>query len=133
MLAFICDAYDEEEITNEKGKTETRVVMHFHPRIAPVKVGVFPLLKNKPELVAKAMEVRALLQPYMTVFYDETGAIGRRYRRQDEIGTPYCVTIDFETIDDDQVTIRDRDSMHQSRVPVSELVDILKDKLEHAW
>ncbi len=67
VLAFICDAYDEEEITNEKGKTETRVVMHFHPRIAPAKVGVFPLLKNKPELVAKAMEVRAMLQPHMTV------------------------------------------------------------------
>ena len=98
VLAFICDAYEEEEITNEKGKTETRVVMRFHPRIAPVKVGVFPLLKNKPELVAKAMEVRAMLQPYMTVFYDETGAIGRRYRRQDEVGTPFGVTIDFDTI-----------------------------------
>ena len=98
VLAFICDAYDEEEITNEKGKTETRVVMRFHPRIAPVKAGVFPLLKNKPELVAKAMEVRALLQPHMAVFYDETGAIGRRYRRQDEAGTPFGVTIDFDTI-----------------------------------
>ena len=131
VLAFLCDAYDEEEITNEKGKTETRVVMHFHPRIAPVKVGVFPLLKNKPELVAKAMEVRALLQPYMTVFYDETGAIGRRYRRQDEVGTPFGVTIDFDTIGEngdatkDTVTLRDRDSMEQRRVKIEDLLGIL--------
>jgi glycyl-tRNA synthetase len=131
VLAFICDAYDEEEITNEKGKTETRVVMHFHPRIAPVKVGVFPLLKNKPELVAKAMEVRALLQPYMTVFYDETGAIGRRYRRQDEVGTPFGVTIDFDTIGEngdatkDTVTLRDRDSMEQRRIKIEDLLGIL--------
>ena len=131
VLAFICDAYDEEEITNEKGKTETRIVMHFHPRIAPVKVGVFPLLKNKPELVAKAMEVRALLQPYMTVFYDETGAIGRRYRRQDEVGTPFGVTIDFDTIGEngdatkDTITLRDRDSMEQRRVKIEDLLGIL--------
>jgi glycyl-tRNA synthetase len=135
VLAFICDAYDEEEITNEKGKVETRVVMHFHPRIAPVKVGVFPLLKNKPELVAKAMEVRALLQPYMTVFYDETGAIGRRYRRQDEVGTPFGVTIDFDTIGEngdetkDTVTLRDRDSMEQRRVKIEDLLAILQKEI----
>ena len=131
VLAFICDAFDEEEITNEKGKTETRTVMRFHPRIAPVKVGVFPLLKNKPELVAKAMEVRALLQPYMTVFYDETGAIGRRYRRQDEVGTPFGVTIDFDTIGEngeenkDTVTLRERDSMEQRRVKIDDLLSLL--------
>ena len=135
VLAFICDAYDEEEITNEKGKTETRVVMRFHPRIAPVKVGVFPLLKNKPELVAKAMEVRALLQPYMTVFYDETGAIGRRYRRQDEVGTPFGVTIDFDTIGEngdetkDTVTLRERDSMEQRRVKIEDLLGILLEEI----
>jgi glycyl-tRNA synthetase len=131
VLAFICDAYDEEEITNEKGKTEMRVVMRFHPRIAPVKVGVFPLLKNKPDLVAKAMEIRALLQPHMTVFYDETGAIGRRYRRQDEAGTPFGVTIDFDTIGENgeenknTVTLRERDSMKQRRVKIDDLLDIL--------
>ena len=131
VLAFICDAFDEEEVTNDKGKTETRTVMRFHPRIAPVKVGVFPLLKNKPELVAKAMEIRAMLQPYMTVFYDETGAIGRRYRRQDEVGTPFGVTIDFDTIGDngeenkDTVTLRERDSMEQRRVSVDDLLNIL--------
>ena len=131
VLAFICDAFDEEEVTNDKGKTETRTVMRFHPRIAPVKVGVFPLLKNKPELVAKAMEIRAMLQPYMTVFYDETGAIGRRYRRQDEVGTPFGVTIDFDTIGEngeenkDTVTLRERDSMEQRRVSVDDLLNIL--------
>ena len=131
VLAFICDAFDEEEVTNDKGKTETRTVMRFHPRIAPVKVGVFPLLKNKPELVAKAMEIRAMLQPYMTVFYDETGAIGRRYRRQDEVGTPFGVTIDFATIGEngeenkDTVTLRERDSMEQRRVSVDDLLNIL--------
>ena len=109
--------------------------MHFHPRIAPVKVGVFPLLKNKPELVAKAMEVRALLQAYMTVFYDETGAIGRRYRRQDEVGTPFGVTIDFDTIGEngdetkDTVTLRDRDSMEQRRVKIEDLLAILQKEI----
>jgi glycyl-tRNA synthetase len=98
VLALLCNAYDEETVTDEKGKTETRIVMRFHPRIAPVKVGVFPLLKNNDQLVAKAREIVALLCPHMNVFYDATGAIGRRYRRQDEAGTPFCVTIDFETI-----------------------------------
>ncbi|MDQ6764726.1 MAG: glycine--tRNA ligase, partial [Verrucomicrobiota bacterium] len=83
LLALICEAYDEETVTDEKGKSETRTVMRFHPRMAPIKVGVFPLLKNKPELVAKAREVHALLKPHMMAFYDEGGAIGRRYRRQD--------------------------------------------------
>jgi glycyl-tRNA synthetase len=98
ILALICNAYSEATSTDEKGKSETRVVMKFHPRIAPIKAGVFPLLKNKPELVKKAREVRDLLRPHMTVFYDEGGAIGRRYARQDEAGTPFGVTIDFETL-----------------------------------
>src|SRR4029453_17451956 len=88
-LALICNAYNEDQAPDDKGKLETRVVMKFHPRIAPIKVAVFPLLKNKPELVKKAKEVRDLLLPYMTVFYDDAGAIGRRYRRQDEAGTPF--------------------------------------------
>lgn len=128
VLALLCNAYAEEEVTDEKGKTETRVVMRFHPRIAPIKVGVFPLLKNKPDLVAKALEVRDLLRSHMNVFYDDGGAIGRRYRRQDEAGTPFGITIDFDTIGEngpelkDTVTLRHRDSMKQERIKISELL-----------
>ncbi len=128
VLALLCEAYDEETVTDEKGKAETRTVLRFHPRIAPVKVGVFPLLKNKPELVAKAREVQALLRPHMMVFYDEGGAIGRRYRRQDEAGTPFGVTIDFETLGEkgdelrDTVTLRHRDSMKQERIAIADLL-----------
>ena len=131
VLALLCNAYDEETVTDEKGKTETRIVMRFHPRIAPVKVGVFPLLKNNELLVAKARAIVALLRPHVNVFYDETGAIGRRYRRQDEAGTPFGVTVDFETLGEkDQallgtVTLRERDSMKQERVKISELLSML--------
>ncbi len=128
VLALICDAYDEESVTDEDGKTETRVVMRFHPRMAPIKCGIFPLLKNKPELVAKAKQVVDLLRPHLTVFYDDAGAIGRRYRRQDEAGTPFGATIDFETLGEkgpelkETVTLRERDSMKQERVPIHELL-----------
>lgn len=130
-LALVCNAYSEDQAPDEKGKLETRVVLRFHPRIAPIKVAVFPLLKNKPELVKKAREVRDLLRPWMNVFYDEAGAIGRRYRRQDEIGTPFGVTIDFDTLGEkgpelkDTVTLRDRDTMKQERVKISELLPLL--------
>ncbi|MFM8230322.1 MAG: His/Gly/Thr/Pro-type tRNA ligase C-terminal domain-containing protein, partial [Chthoniobacterales bacterium] len=102
-------------------------VLRFHPRMAPVKCGVFPLLKNKPALVEKAKSIAAALRPHMMVFYDEAGAIGRRYRRQDEIGTPFCVTVDFDTIGEngpklaETVTLRHRDSMEQERIAISEL------------
>lgn len=134
VLALICKAYTEEQVTDEKGKAETRVVLKFHPRIAPIKVAVFPLLKNRPELVKKAMEVRDLLRPYMTVFYDEAGAIGRRYRRQDEAGTPFGVTIDFDTLGEkpellDTVTLRDRDTMKQERVKIGDLIPLLLEKI----
>jgi glycyl-tRNA synthetase len=135
MLALICNAYAEELAPDEKGKMETRVVLKFHPRIAPIKVAVFPLLKNRPELVKKALEVRDLLRPYMTVFYDEAGAIGRRYRRQDEAGTPFGVTIDFETLGEnapdqkDTVTLRERDSMSQTRVNIKDLLGVLLEKV----
>ncbi len=135
VLALICEAYDEETVTDEKGKEEVRVVMHFAPCVAPIKCGIFPLLKNKPELVAKAKEVRDLLAPLMTVFYDETAAIGRRYRRQDEIGTPYCVTIDFDSLGEngpelaDTVTLRERDSMKQERVAIKDLPLLLLEKI----
>jgi len=134
-LAILANAFDEEEVTDDKGKTETRTVLHFHPRIAPIKVGVFPLLKNKPELVSKAREIVALLRPHMSVFYDETGAIGRRYRRQDEAGTPFGVTIDFDTLGEekpefkDTVTLRERDSMEQRRIPIAELLSFLLGKI----
>ena len=133
-LALICQAYQEEEI-EEQGKKETRVVMKFHPRIAPVKVAVFPLLKNRPELVNKALEVRELLRPHMTTFYDESGAIGRRYRRQDEAGTPFGITIDFDTLGEkgpelqDTVTLRDRDTMKQERVKIGDLLPMLLAKV----
>lgn len=134
VLALICNAYHEETVTDEKGKSEVRTVMKFHPKVAPIKVGVFPLLKNRPELVEKAKQVLNLLRPHMTVFYDETGAIGRRYRRQDEAGTPFGVTIDFDTLGEtphlaDTVTLRDRDTMQQVRVPIAELVNVLREKL----
>ena len=134
-LALICNAYGEDTAPDEKGKMETRIVMRFHPRIAPVKAAVFPLLKNKPELVKKAREVRDLLRPHMTVFYDEAGAIGRRYRRQDEAGTPFGVTIDFDTLGEqgaelkDTVTLRERDSMKQSRVKIDALAALLLERI----
>jgi glycyl-tRNA synthetase len=127
ILALICNAYSEKETVDEKGKKETRVVMKFHPRIAPIKVGVFPLLKNKPDLVAKAKAVYQALRVQVTAFYDEAGAIGRRYARQDEAGTPFCVTVDFDTLGEspalkDTVTLRHRDTQEQERVPIDELI-----------
>jgi len=131
VLALICEAYSEDEAPDEKGKMETRIVLRFHPRMAPVKCAVFPLLKNKEQLVAKAKEIVDLLRPHMFVFYDESGAIGRRYRRQDEIGTPFGITVDFETLGEkdaslrDTVTLRERDSMKQERVAIKDLAAIL--------
>ncbi len=126
ILALIANAYSESTTTDDKGKSETRVIMKFHPRVAPIKVGVFPLLKNKPEIVAKARSVFELLRGQMMAFYDDGGAIGRRYARQDEAGTPYCVTVDFDTMGEnpellDTVTIRHRDDGKQERLPISEL------------
>src|SRR6266550_1116958 len=131
VLALICEAYSEDEAPDEKGKMEMRIVLRFHPRMAPIKCAVFPLLKNKEPLVTKAKEIVALLRPHMYVFYDETGAIGRRYRRQDEIGTPFGVTVDFETLGEkdaalrDTVTLRERDSMKQDRVAIKDFPSIL--------
>jgi glycyl-tRNA synthetase len=127
-LAVIAKAFEEFEKVDDKGKKETITVLRFHPRVAPIKVGVFPLLKNKPELVAKAREVYAMLKKHLNCFYDETASIGRRYARQDEVGTPFGVTIDFETCGEkgpelqDTVTLRHRDSGEQERVKISELL-----------
>ena len=134
ILALICNAYREEMIPDSKGAPELRVVMKFHPRVAPVKVGVFPLLKNRPELVAKARQVFELLRPHLTVAFDDAGSIGKRYARQDEAGTPFCVTIDFDTLGEkpellDTVTLRDRDTTQQTRVKISELLGMMLEKL----
>lgn len=135
VLALICNAYAEDQAPNDKGELESRIVLRFHPRMAPIKCAVFPLLKNKEPLVVKAKEIVALLRPHMTVFYDEGGAIGRRYRRQDEIGTPFGVTIDFETLGEkdpalrDTVTLRDRDSMQQERIAIQDLPVILQERI----
>ena len=127
ILALITHAYSEETDTDDKGKSETRVIMRFHPRVAPIKIAVLPLLKNKPELVAKARAVFELLRGQMKSYYDETGSIGRRYARQDEAGTPYCVTIDFDTLGEkpkllDTVTLRHRDDGRQERLAIGELL-----------
>ncbi len=122
-LAFLVEAYDEEVI-DEK---DTRVVMRFHPAIAPVKVAVLPLAKKLGE---QAGEVYDMLAKHFNVEYDESGSIGKRYRRQDEIGTPFCVTFDFDSLEDGAVTVRDRDTMAQERIPVSELVEYISKRLE---
>ncbi len=124
LLAFLCDAYDEEDL--EGG--DTRVVLHLHPALAPIKCCVLPLQKNK--LGDKAKEVYAMLAKKFMVEYDETGSIGKRYRRADEAGTPYCVTVDFDTLENDTVTVRDRDTMQQTLVPISELASWLEEKLD---
>ena len=127
-LAFLLAAYEEEEVPNGKGGTETRTVLRLHPRLAPISVAVLPLSKNE-RLVPVADEVAALLRPHFMIDVDVTGSIGRRYRRQDEVGTPLCITVDFDTLDDRAVTIRDRDSMEQTRVPIEELRAQLDDRL----
>jgi len=123
VLAFLCDAYDEEP-----DKDEIRVVLRFHPDLAPMKVAVLPLSRREP-LVEMAKDVYAGLRKCWAVAYDDAQSIGRRYRRQDEIGTPFCVTVDFQSLEDNQVTIRERDSMNQIRLPVEELQETLTAKL----
>lgn len=122
-LALLTEAYDEETLENG----EIRVVMHFHPAIAPFKVAVLPLQKNLSE---KAKHVYSILSKEFMCDYDEAGSIGKRYRREDEIGTPFCVTIDFDTLEDDTVTIRDRDSMQQIRLPISEIVTYISERVK---
>ena len=125
------EAYDEEVVDAEKN--DTRVVMHFHPVLAPVKAAVLPLSKK---LGDKAEEIYETLSKYFNVEYDVAGSIGKRYRRQDEIGTPLCITVDFQTVGDDEteadncVTVRDRDTMEQVRLPIDQLVEYINKKLE---
>ncbi len=120
ILAVLCDSYIEEA---------ERVVLKLKPKLAPYKVAVFPLLKNKPELVNKAQEVYHLLKKNFTVAFDERGNIGKRYYSQDEIGTPFCITIDFDTLDNNDVTVRDRDTMKQERIKIDDLVLFLNNKI----
>ena len=123
VLAFLCNAYDEEEIA----EGDVRTVLHLHPALAPYKVAVLPLSKKLSE---RANEVYEKLSKKFMCDYDETGSIGKRYRRQDEIGTPYCITVDFDTLEDETVTIRDRDTMEQIRVKISELENWIEEKIE---
>ncbi len=127
-LAFIVDAYTVEQAPDAKGEMQERIVLKLDPRLAPYKVAVLPLSK-KPELSGVAEEVFAVIAPHWMTDYDETQAIGRRYRRQDEIGTPFCVTVDFDTLEDKAVTVRDRDTMEQERVPIDGLVAYLSERL----
>ena len=122
-------AYHEEEAPTAEGGTEMRTVLKIPKHLAPIKVAVLPLSK-KDELVKKSHGVWEIIRPHWRSEYDETQSIGRRYRRQDEIGTPYCVTVDFETLNDNAVTVRDRDTMKQERIKIAELVAYLKSKIE---
>ena len=121
-LAFLCDAYDEEELDGG----DVRTVLHLHPALAPYKAAVLPLSKK---LSDKAEEVFDELIKYHNIEMDANGSIGKRYRREDEIGTPYCITVDFDTLEDNTVTVRDRDTMEQVRMPISDLKAFLDEKV----
>jgi len=135
-LAFLCDAYAEEQVRSEK-----RVVLRFHPEVAPIKIAVLPLLRNRPEIVEQAHAVCDALRRTWVAVYDDTAAIGKLYRRQDEVGTPFCVTVDVQTVGDKEkgeagdarVTVRDRDSMQQIRVPVAEIESCMRDCMAGRW
>ena len=126
-LAFLCNAYTEETVVDGKGQEDTRVVMKFHPALAPFKAAVLPLTKKQAEL---AEDLHAELSKYFMVDYDLPGSIGKRYRRQDEIGTPFCITVDFDTAEDKCVTVRDRDTMEQVRIPMDQLKNYIEEKMQ---
>ena len=128
LLAFLIDAYREEEVTTASGKVERRTVLALHKDLAPYKAAALPLSRHE-NLVPLAKQVASLLRPHWMIDYDDAGSIGRRYRRQDEIGTPYAVTVDFDSLNDNAVTVRDRDSMAQERIPIAELVVYLNERL----
>ena len=120
VLAVLCEAFTEDSVPDANGKLETRTLMKFHPRLAPIKAAIFPLV-NKEGMPEKAMELYRSLKPFYNVFYDASGAVGRRYRRQDEVGTPFCITIDGDTMTNGTVTIRDRDTTVQRRIPITDV------------
>jgi glycyl-tRNA synthetase len=127
-LAFLCEAYTEDSALDAKGKPQTRVLMKLHPRLAPIKVAIFPLVRREgmPEV---AREIYRGLKLHWNVYYDESGSIGRRYRRQDESGTPFCITVDGQTLEDQTVTLRDRDTLEQDRVAIAELVEVIRQRM----
>jgi glycyl-tRNA synthetase len=127
-MAFLVDAYSEDEAPNTKGGVDKRTVLRLDPRLAPVKVAVLPLSRNE-DLTPRAKAVAQELRRSWNVEFDDAGAIGRRYRRQDEIGTPFCVTVDFESLDDGAATVRERDAMTQERVPLEGLVSWFAERL----
>src|SRR6202042_3280128 len=129
LLAFLLDAYTQDEAPDAKGNMEKRSVLRLDARIAPVKVAVLPLSRNS-DLSPKARDLAARLRKRWNTDFDDASAIGRRYRRQDEIGTPFCVTVDFDTLTDDAVTVRERDSMKQERVPIAGIEAYLADRLD---
>jgi glycyl-tRNA synthetase len=128
MMAFLVDAYAEDEAPNTRGGVDKRTVLRLDPRLAPVKVAVLPLSRNE-SLSPRARDLAARLRQFWNVDFDDAQAIGRRYRRQDEIGTPYCVTVDFDTLDDQAVTVRERDSMTQERVSEDKVTEYLIQRL----
>jgi glycyl-tRNA synthetase len=128
LLAFLIDAYRVEEAPTASGGTEKRTVMALHKDLAPIKVAVLPLSRNE-QLVPESRRVFDLVKPRWMADHDDAGSIGRRYRRQDEVGTPFCVTVDFDTLQDAQVTVRERDSMRQDRIPIASLVGYLEERL----
>ncbi|MDY3556627.1 glycine--tRNA ligase [Gemmata sp. JC717] len=127
-LAVLCEAYSEDSVPDAKGGTETRIVMRFHPRLAPIKAAIFPLV-NKDGMDEAAKELYRSLKPHFNVVYDQSGAIGRRYRRQDEAGTPFCITVDGDTMKDGTVTIRDRDTLKQERIPKERVREVIAQAL----
>ena len=131
MLSVLCDAYDEEVVgQDKKGNPDVRTVLHLHPALAPFKCAILPLSK-KEVLTGPALELYQELSKDFMCDYDETGSIGKRYRRQDEIGTPMCITVDFDTLETGVVTVRDRDTMEQDHVHVDELVAYIQKKIEY--
>ena len=130
FLMFLCDAYEEQNVAKEGEPEDYRTVLHFHPKIAPITVAVLPLMK-KDGLAELAKEIQNELKEDFVTDYDQSGTIGKRYRRQDEVGTPFCITVDHDTKEDGTVSIRFRDSMEQVRVPRSELIQRLRDEIKN--
>jgi glycyl-tRNA synthetase len=133
FLAVMSNALVEESVPDAQGEDSTRTVLRLAPALAPIKCAVLPIVKNKEDIVEKARAIFDALRFHFACQYDEKDAIGRRYRRQDAIGTPFCVTIDFETLENDTVTIRERDSMQQVRVPVNQIMEIVREKTDMAY
>ena len=129
FLSVLSNSYVVETVPDAEWGDATRIVLKIHPTLAPIKCAVLPLVKNKPELVEKARQLFDLLKPNFLCQYDDKDAIGRRYRRQDAIGTPFCVTVDFETLEDQCVTIRDRDTLKQERISIAELSNYIQAKV----